>query len=127
MTRRPVKVVQSRAKLGHGVTLARPGRGDEYRRGRRGGEQHDDGVALLGAQVRSLDGRARLLLTGERRHSPFRGGEDLLFGVQVGQRAVPFLVRRPVDAAAVRRTDTQAGNVGEVGGGDLNDVGSGPS
>ena len=59
----------------------------------------------------------------EWRHGPFGGCEDLLFGVQVGQRAVAFGVRRPVDAAAVRRADAQAGHVGDVRGGDLDDVG----
>ena len=67
-------------------------------------------------------GRPGLLGTDELRDRPFRGREDLLLGVQVGQRAVPFLVRRPVDAAAVGGPDAQAGHVGDVRGGDLDDL-----
>ena len=55
------------------------------------------------------------------------GGEDLLFGVQVGQGAIAFLVRRPVDAAPVGGPYPQAGHVGEVRGGDLDDLGPGPA
>jgi hypothetical protein len=40
------------------------------------------------------------------------------------QRAVPFLVRRPEDAAAVRGADAVAGHVGDVRGGDLDDLGA---
>ena len=58
----------------------------------------------------ALGGRAGLLGGDELRHGPFRGGEDLLFDVQVGQRAVPFLVRRPVDAAAVGGAHAEAGS-----------------
>ena len=76
--------------------------------------------------VRSAAVRACSWLT-ELRHRPFRGGEDLLFGVQVGQRAVAFLVRRPVDAAAVRGADAEAGHVGDIRGGDLDDLGPGPA
>jgi hypothetical protein len=73
------------------------------------------------------DDPAGLLVRNELRHRPFRGGEDLLFGVQVSQRAVPLLVRWPVDAAAVGGPDAQAGHVGDVRGGDLDDVGAGPA
>ncbi len=52
------------------------------------------------SRVRST--AARLLGGDQLRHRPFRGGEDLPFGVQVGQGAVAFLVRRPVDAAGPR-------------------------
>ena len=76
--------------------------------------------------VRS-SGRPGLLVADQLRHRPFRGGEDLLFGVQVGQGAVPFLVRRPVDAAAVGGPHPQAGHVGEVRRGDLDDLGPGPA
>ena len=114
-------------ELGHGVALARPGRGDQHggRRGR--GEHHDHGVALLGGQPGLLGGRACLLLADELRDGPFGGGEDLFFGVEVGQGAVPFLVRRPVDAAAVGGSDAEAGHVGDVRGGDLDDLGPGPA
>ena len=37
-------------ELGHRVALARPGRGDQHRRRRGGGEHHGHGVALLGGQ-----------------------------------------------------------------------------
>ena len=73
--------------------------------------------------VRS-DGGPGLLGADELRDRPFRGGEDLFFDVQVGQRAVPFLVRRPVDAAAVGGPDAEAGHVGDVRGGDLDDLGA---
>jgi hypothetical protein len=45
----------------------------------------------------------------------------------VRQRAVPLLVRRPVDAAAVGGPHAQAGHVGDVRGVDLDDVGAGPA
>ena len=45
----------------------------------------------------------------------------------MGQGAVPFLVRRPVDAAAVRRADAEADHVGRVGRGDLDDLGADPA
>ena len=114
-------------ELGHGVALARPGRGDQHGRGRGRGEHHHHGVALLGVQPGPLDGGPGLLVADELRHGPFRGREDLLLGVEVGQGAVPFLVRRPVDAAAVGGPDAEAGHVGEVRGGDLDDVGAGPA
>ena len=114
-------------ELGHGVALARPGRGDQRGRRRGGGEHRDHGVALPGGQPGALGGRTGLLRGDQLRHGPFGGGEDLLFGVQVGQGAVPFLVRRPVDAAAVGGPDPQAGHVGEVRRGDLDDLGPGPA
>ena len=48
-------------ELGHGVALARPGRGDQHggRRGR--GEHHHHGVALLGVQPGPLGGGPGLL------------------------------------------------------------------
>ncbi len=71
---------------------------------------------------------ARACSPGDKlRHRPFGGGEDLLFGVQVGQRAVPLLVRRPVDAAPVGGPHPQAGHVGDVRRGDLDDLGPGPA
>ena len=80
-------------ELGHGVALARPGRGDEHGRGRDGGEHRGHGVALLDVHAGALGGGPGLLVTDELRHRPFRGSEDLLLGVQVGQRAVPLLLR----------------------------------
>ena len=74
-----------------------------------------------------LGGGLGLLAADELRDGPFGGGKDLFFGVEVGQGAVAFLVRRPVDAAAVGGTDTQAGHVSDVRGGDLDDVGAGPA
>ena len=38
-------------ELGHGVALARPGRGDQHRRRRGRGEQRRHRIALLGAQA----------------------------------------------------------------------------
>ena len=75
----------------------------------------------------TLGGRTCLLLADQLRHGPFRGGEDPFFGVQMSQRAVPFLVRRPVDAAAVGGAHAQAGHVGDVRGGDLDDAGPSPA
>ena len=45
-------------ELGHGVALARPGRGDQHGGGRGRGEHHHHGVALLGVQPGALGGRA---------------------------------------------------------------------
>jgi len=112
---------------GHGVALARPGRGDQHGRGCGRGEHHDHGVALLGGQPGALGGGPGLIVTDELRHRSFRGCEDLFLGVEVGQGAVPFLVRRPVDAAAVGAADAQAAHVGGVGSGDLDDLGAGPA
>ena len=114
-------------ELGHGVALARPGRGDQHRRRRGRGEHHDYGGALLGVQAGALSGRAGLLCGDDLRHGPFRRGEDLFFGVQVRKRAEPFLIRRPVDAAAIGGADTEAGHVGDVRGSDLGDLGPGPA
>ena len=50
---------------------------------------------------------------------------DLLFGVQVGQAAVPFFVRRPVDASPVGGPHPQAGHIGEIRRTDLDHFGSG--
>ena len=114
-------------ELGHGVALARPGRGDQHGRGRGRGEHHHHGVALLGGQPGPLDGDPGLLAADELGHGPFGGREDLLLDVQVGQGAVPLLVRRPVDAAAVGGADAQAGHVSDVRSGDLDDLGAGPA
>ena len=114
-------------ELGHGVALARPGRGNQHRRRRGRGEHHDDRVALLGVQSRTPGGGPGLLAADKLRRHPSGGGEDLFFGVQVGQRAIALLVRRPVDAAAVGGADAEAGHVGDVRGGDLDDVGAGPA
>ena len=48
-------------ELGHGVALARPGRGDQHGGGRGRGEHHDHGVALLGVQPGPLHSGSRLL------------------------------------------------------------------
>jgi hypothetical protein len=50
-------------------------------------------------------------------------GADL---ADIGQvhGGVPVFVRRPVDAAAVRRADTRAGRVGDVGLGHANNAGA---
>ena len=73
---------------------------------------------LAARPARSLD---------QLRHGPFRGREDLFLDIEVGQGAVPLLVRRPVDAPAVRGPDAEAGHVGDVRGGDLDDLGAGPA
>ena len=109
------------------MVLARPGRSEQHRCRRSGGEHADHGVALLGIQAGALDGRPCLLLADQLRHRPCRGGEDLPFSVQVGQRAVPLFVRRPVDTAPVGGPDTQAGHVGDVRRGHLDDLGPGPA
>jgi len=83
------------------MALARPGRGDQHRRRHGRGEHHYYDVALLGVQLGALDRGPGLLTADELRHGSFGGAEDLFFGVEVGQGAVPFLVRRPVDAAAI--------------------------
>jgi hypothetical protein len=114
-------------ELGHGVALARPGRGSKHGRGRGGGEHHHHSVALPGGQAGAPSGHQGLLRADELRHGLSGGGEDVLFGVQVRQRCVPFFVRRPVDAAAVRGADAQAGHVGDVRGGDLDDPCPGPA
>jgi len=85
------------------------------------------GVALPGGQPGPLGGCPCLLVADELGHGPCGGVEDLLFGVQMGQGAVPFAVRRPVDAASIRRADAQAGHVGEVRRGDLDHLGPGPA
>ena len=88
-------------ELGHGVALARSGRGDQHGGGRGRGEHQHHGVALLGGQPGPVDGGPGLFASDELRHGPFGSCEDLFFGVEVGKGAVAFLVRRPVDAAAV--------------------------
>ena len=112
-------------ELGHRVALARASRGHQHRRGGGRGEHRDHRVTLLGAEIRTRGRGLCLLLADELRHRPFGGGEDLLFGVQVGQGAVAFGVRRPVDAAAVGGADAEAGHVGDVRRGDLDDLGPG--
>jgi hypothetical protein len=114
-------------ELGHGVALARAGRGDQHGGGRGRGEHHHHAFALLGGQTGPIGGRACLILGDELRHGSFRGDEDLFFGVEVGQGAVAFLVRRPVDAAAVGGAHAQDGHVSDVGRGDLDDPGTGPA
>jgi hypothetical protein len=66
-------------------------------------------------------------MADELQDSASRGRQDLLFGVEVSQGAVAFLIRRPVDGAAVGSTDAEAGHIGDVGGGDLDDLGPGPA
>ena len=127
MTRRPVKVVHSRANSAMVWLLPAPAGAISTVVAVGRGEHHHHGVALLGVQPGALGGGPCLLAADELRDGPFRGREDLFFGVQVGQRAVPFLVRRPVDAAAVGGPDAQAGHVGDVRGGDLDDFGAGPA
>ena len=70
---------------------------------------------------------SRLLVADDLRCGAFRGREDLLLGVEVSQGAVALLVRRPVNAAAVGGPHAQAGYVGGVRGGDLDDPGVGPA
>ncbi len=81
-------------------------------------------MALLAVQPGTRGGGPCPLVTDELRHCPLRGREDLLLDVQVSQGAVPFLVRRPVDAAAVGCPDAEAGHVGDVRGGHLDDLGA---
>jgi hypothetical protein len=109
------------------VALARAGRGDQHGRRRGRCEHHGDGVALLAGQVGARGGRAGLLLADQLRHGPLRGGEDLLFNIEVGQGAVAFGVRRPVDAPAVGGSHAQAGHIGGIRGGDRDDAGAGPA
>jgi hypothetical protein len=109
------------------MALTRPGRGDQHRRRRSRGEQHHHGVTLLGAEVRALGRCPSLVLADELRHGPLGSLKDVLLGVQVGQSAVAFLVRRPVDAAAVGGPDAEAGHIGNVRGGDLDDLGARPA
>ena len=114
-------------ELGHRVALARPGRGDQHGGGRSRGEHHYHRGALVGVQPGPLRGRGCRGIADELRDCSSGGREDLFFDVEVGQGGVPFLVRRPVDAAAVGGADAQAGHVGDVGRGDLDDLGAGPA
>ena len=127
MTRRPVKVVHSRANSAMVWLLPAPA-------GATSTVVAVVAVSIIITASRcsafrsgALGGGPGLLLADELRHGPFGGGEDLFFGVEVGQGAVPFLVRRPVDAAAVGGADAEAGHVGDVRGGDLDDLGPGPA
>ena len=127
MTRRPVKVVHSRANSAMVWLLPAPA-------GATSTVVAAVAVSIMTtasrcsafSPVRSTAARA-CSLADQLRHGPFRGREDLLLDVEVGQGAVPFLVRRPVDAAAVGGAHAEAGHVGGVGGGDLDDVGAGPA
>ncbi len=109
------------------MALARPGRRDQHRRRSGRGEHHHHRVTLLAGQPGTNCGRPCLPGADQLRHGPLGEGEDLLLGVQVGQGAVAFGVRRPVDAAPVRRADAQASHIRDVRRGDLDDLGPGPA
>ena len=127
MTRRPVKVVHSRANSAMVWLLPAPA-------GATSTVVAAAAVSIIAtasrcsavSPVRSTAARA-CSSADELRHGSFGGREDLFLGVEVGQGAVPFLVRRPVDAAAVGGTHAEAGHVGDVRGGDLDDLGAGPA
>jgi hypothetical protein len=127
MTRRPVNVVHSRANSAMVWLLPAPAGAISSVVAAAAVSIVTTAVALPGVQFGPRDGRACLLLADKLRHGSFRGRENLFFGVEVGQGAVAFLVRGPVDAAAIGGADAEAGHVGDVRGSDLDDLGGRPA
>ena len=115
MTRRPVKVVHSRANSAMVWLLPAPAGATSTV------------VAAVAVSIITTASRcsafspvrptaARACSSADELRAQFASRrEDLFLGVEVGQGAVPLLVRRPVDAAAVGGADAEAGHVGDVG------------
>ena len=127
MTRRPVNVVHSRANSPTVWDLPGAGGRDERRGHGVRGQHFHHGRTLFAIQRGALDCCSRIGLADQLRHGGLRVGEDLFLDVQVRQSGPPFLVRRPVDAAAVGLADPERGHVGDVRCGHLDDLGPRPA